>query len=75
LESAVSRGVGETIRFEAHAIKGGAMNLCANRLGEAARQLEESGREGRIEDSAKHLESLRAALLELSAFPAKWGGK
>ena len=75
LESAVARADGETVRFEAHAIKGGALNLCAKRLGDAARQLEESGREGRIADAARNLQDLQRALNELSAFFSKWGSE
>jgi signal transduction histidine kinase/DNA-binding response OmpR family regulator len=73
LENAVARADGEAIRFEAHAIKGGALNLCAKRLAEAARRLEESGREGKIADARLQLDALRAALRELPVFIARLG--
>ena len=52
-------------RETAHSIKGAAWNLSARRLGDAARTIEDAGRDGRGDDVRNALPALRAALEEL----------
>jgi HPt (histidine-containing phosphotransfer) domain-containing protein len=49
----------ETVRREAHSIKGGAWNLAARSLGEAARLLEETAAAGKTESLAGALARLK----------------
>ncbi len=49
IRSAIAAGDAETVRKEAHAIKGGAANLCAEELSGIAKELEECGAENRLE--------------------------
>ncbi|MBW8003672.1 MAG: response regulator [Planctomycetes bacterium] len=51
----------EAVRIEAHSIKGGSWNLGAKRLGDAAKSLEEAGREKLRQEARKHLEELGVA--------------
>ena len=72
IHGAVARGDAETIRSEAHAIKGAALNLSANGLAEASRALERCAMERRMDAVAVFLSSLEAALGELKAsLPAR----
>jgi two-component system sensor histidine kinase/response regulator len=70
LRSAVEAGGGETLRFEAHAAKGGALNLRAGRLAEAALALERAGEQAGMPDAARLLEAFTDAFDELAAFVA-----
>ncbi len=67
MRAALARGDAEAIRFEAHAVKGTALNLRANRLAESASALERAGRDRRMEEAAKILDQVAAATAELSA--------
>jgi HPt (histidine-containing phosphotransfer) domain-containing protein len=68
LRAALEKGDGETIRFEAHAVKGGALNLRAHALADAALALERAGQEGRMAEGL--LDAFTAAFDELAAFVA-----
>jgi CheY-like chemotaxis protein len=57
--SALEDGDWETVRREAHSIKGGAWNLSAQALGEAARLLEETAAAGKTDSSAEALAGLQ----------------
>lgn len=46
IESAVAGGVGDDIRFAAHAYKSAAASMCAKHLADLLRQLETAGAEG-----------------------------
>jgi len=70
LRAALEKGDGETIRFEAHATKGGALNLRAHALADAALALERAGQEGRMAEAARLLDTFTAAFDELAAFVA-----
>jgi CheY-like chemotaxis protein/HPt (histidine-containing phosphotransfer) domain-containing protein len=64
LRGALGRGDSEAVRFEAHAIKGAALNLSTHRLAEAALALEQCAGEARA-DAAACLGALEAAYGEL----------
>jgi two-component system, sensor histidine kinase and response regulator len=49
IEKALKEDDGHTVGKEAHAIKGGAANLCADRLSEIAAELEKIGKSGALE--------------------------
>ena len=55
----------ETVRREAHAIKGGAANLTATQVQELASQLEVQGKAGRLTETEEILERLEKALYNL----------
>jgi HPt (histidine-containing phosphotransfer) domain-containing protein len=66
MRAALEKGDAEAIRFEAHAVKGGALNLRAHRLAEAALALERAVEERRMEDAAGLLDAFAAAAQELA---------
>jgi len=68
VRAALERGDLEAIRFESHAIKGGALNLRARRLSEAALALERAAQEGRTAVLPVLVERFAAAADELSRF-------
>jgi HPt (histidine-containing phosphotransfer) domain-containing protein len=68
IEEALARGDMETVRVEAHAIKGGSWNLHAERLGDKAFELEEAGREGDARRSGPLLAELRQRFEEFAAY-------
>ncbi|THJ20039.1 MAG: Hpt domain-containing protein [Nitrospira sp. CG24E] len=70
--AALDRRDGPGVRAAAHKLKGSVMELCAPRLFESAKQLEELGREGKFDealpvcaDVETHLAEVHAALREL----------
>lgn len=65
IKVALGENNGESVRKEAHAIKGGAANLTASGLADAASELEKSGS---IEESRKILVSLEKEFYDLQAF-------
>ena len=66
LRSALEKGDMETIRFEAHAVKGGALNLRAGRLADAALALESAAQDRRSAEVPGLLDAFEAAAGELS---------
>jgi HPt (histidine-containing phosphotransfer) domain-containing protein len=54
----------DALRSEAHSIKGGAWNLAVQKLGDAAKKLEDSSRQGAPEQAAKDLDNLKEAYRE-----------
>ncbi len=64
----------QLVREAAHSIKGAAWNLSARGLGDAAKVLEDAGRDGRGEDVREGLPVLRQALEELKAAVAALDG-
>jgi HPt (histidine-containing phosphotransfer) domain-containing protein len=64
IETAVGERNAEQIRFAAHALKGSAGNLSADRLFEAARALERVGAESRLDEAPA---GLRTVLEEAAA--------
>jgi CheY-like chemotaxis protein len=66
LRSALEKGDMETIRFEAHAVKGGALNLRAGRLADAALALESAAEDRRSAEVPGLLDAFEAAAGELS---------
>jgi HPt (histidine-containing phosphotransfer) domain-containing protein len=73
LRAAAARGDGEALQMEAHAIKGGAINLSANRLAAAALALEGIARGGRLAEAAAGIEALETELAGLTDFAAARG--
>ena len=67
LARAASGGDWPQAREIAHSIKGAAWNLSARRLGDAAKIVEDAGRDGRGEDVKAGLPALREALSDLKA--------
>ena len=68
MRAALAQGDAEAIRFEAHAVKGTALNLRANRLAQAAAALERAGRDRKMDEAASILDQVAAASTELSAY-------
>ncbi|HHO75649.1 MAG TPA: PAS domain-containing sensor histidine kinase, partial [Deltaproteobacteria bacterium] len=58
MRKAIAENDSEKIRTEAHSIKGGAANICAERLSAVAYDLEEIGKSGNIETASKVLDTL-----------------
>jgi HPt (histidine-containing phosphotransfer) domain-containing protein len=65
LREAVRNGDTETLRREAHKIKGGAANLTAYPLAAAARELEELAKTGRVAEAQTSLDQLEYRFDEL----------
>ncbi len=68
IRQAISRGDAETVRREAHSIKGGAANLGANDLSMKAFELEDIGKSGILEGSAESLQKLEKELMRLENY-------
>ena len=68
IEQALNTEDAETVRKEAHAIKGGAANLTADPLAAVALELENIGKSGRLEKGASTLHALENELNRLSTF-------
>ncbi len=71
LRAALEKGDCETIRFEAHAVKGGALNLRAGRLAEAALALERAAGDRHSAEVPGLLDAFEAETRALSAFVAR----
>ena len=71
IRRAISDGDAETVRKEAHSIKGGAANLTANVLSGIAFELERIGTSGVLEGSMECLERLENEFHRLERFGAK----
>ncbi len=61
----------ESLRSEAHSIKGGSWNLTAKRLGDAAAQSEAAAREAKAEESASALSKLKHEFAAFESCVAK----
>lgn len=68
LDQAVHQGDAEILAREAHAIKGGAANLTANALAEAAACLEKAARAGELEKIDPLMETLRHEFQRLAVY-------
>jgi len=65
----ISEGNAEGVRKEAHSIKGGAANLCANRLSKIAQELENNGESGKVgKESVEILDKLENEFNRLQIF-------
>jgi two-component system sensor histidine kinase/response regulator len=71
LEAALQREDLETVRMEAHSIKGGALNLGALPLGRAASDLEAAAREQRLQEASAGLAELKTAFDAFRAVVSK----
>jgi len=65
MRAALERGDAETLRREAHSMKGGAANLTAMNLSRAAAAVENCGRGQQLEHAADLLDDLEQELLRL----------
>ncbi len=68
IRKALKNGESELVRKEAHAIKGGAANLTADRLAAAALRLEKIGRSGDLEAGVSVLTDLESEFERLERF-------
>jgi CheY-like chemotaxis protein/HPt (histidine-containing phosphotransfer) domain-containing protein len=68
IETALESKDIESARELAHSIKGSALNLSMLSLGEAAKELEYSSRDGELEQSVKNLEKVTSEYLRLKKF-------
>lgn len=71
MDKALESGDFETLRGEAHSIKGGAWNLEIRKLGDTAKELEDAGREARKEDSFRFLEDLKLNFTEFIEYSSQ----
>ena len=74
LRQALSSGDAETVREEAHAIKGGSGILMANALSGVALELETMGRSGALEGGLEVFERMERELRLLEAYSLEIGG-
>jgi two-component system, sensor histidine kinase and response regulator len=71
IESALVKGNAETVRKEAHSIKGGAANICADALSKVASELEILGKAGSLDGAEKTLQRLEHEFHRLEEFDRK----
>jgi len=74
LRQALKNGDAETVREEAHAVKGGSGILMANALSEVALELETLGRSGALEGGLEVFERMERELRLLGEYSLKKGG-
>ena len=72
LEAAVPRSDAAQVRLHAHSLKGAAANIGARTLADLALHIEEAGREERLDEAARLLPELRAALARVTGILAAW---
>ena len=68
IRQAVSNKDSDTLKQEAHAIKGGAANLIANALANAAKELEDMGKSENFENSVSALEIFETEYLRFKKY-------
>jgi len=68
IRTALADGNADTIRREAHSIKGGAANICADDLSRAASDLELLGKGGNLDGARPMLQRLEEELIRLETF-------
>ena len=73
IRRAISDGDAETVRREAHSIKGGAANLTADALSEIAFELENIGKSGVLEQGFETLKKLEQEFFRLERFTRNRG--
>jgi len=71
MEELLEKGDFESLRGEAHSIKGGAWNLTAKRLGDAASAVEALARDAKREESAAALSALKSEFAIFDASVAR----
>jgi HPt (histidine-containing phosphotransfer) domain-containing protein len=71
LHEAIVRGDSVAVHREAHSIKGGSMNIRAERLQRIAHSLELEANAGRLENAREMLENMREARQELVSYLAE----
>ncbi len=68
LRAAMEKGDAETVRREAHSIKGGAANICAESLSLAAWKLETAGKSGSLDNGREMLGELQHEFCRLEGY-------
>ncbi len=68
IEKALEECDSEKIRKEAHAVKGGALNICADALANVAYELETAGRSGDLDNGYTRFNTLKDELSRLDKF-------
>jgi HPt (histidine-containing phosphotransfer) domain-containing protein len=68
IEGALEEGDSEKIRKEAHAVKGGALNINADALSNVAYELETAGRSGNLDSGSVLFETLKDEVNRLDKF-------
>ena len=68
IEKALEEGNAEKIRKEAHAVKGGALNICADALSDAAYELEQAGKSGNLDIGLILFKTLKNELNRIDEF-------
>ncbi len=68
IQDGLAQGDSELIRGEAHAIKGGALNLTANELAKVAANLEDIGKSGELTKGAETFERLEREFHRLKKY-------
>ena len=68
IRQAISDGDAETVRREAHSVKGGAANLIADKLSKVAFELENIGKSGLLEGSIEVVEKLEKEFHHLESY-------
>ncbi len=68
IRTAMEKGDAETVRREAHSIKGGAANICAESLSLAAWKLETAGKSGSLGNGREMLRELQHEFCRLEAY-------
>jgi CheY-like chemotaxis protein/HPt (histidine-containing phosphotransfer) domain-containing protein len=72
IEEAIKSGDIETVGREAHSLKGGALNVFANDMMLAAKELETQARSGSLENAVELLEKVRAEYARLVEYRGEW---
>ena len=72
ITAALAEGELEAVRQEAHSLKGGAWNLAADPIGEAARKLEEAAKAGEGEASRSAFAGLQEEFERLKSAAAPY---
>jgi len=73
IRQAITDGNAETVRGEAHSIKGGAANLTADKLSKIAFELENIGKSGALEGGIEALERLEKEFSRLEDYVRNLG--
>ncbi len=68
IREAVGQGDAETVRKEAHSIKGGAANICADDLAKEALEMELLGKSGKVDSGLELLQRMEREYLRLDVF-------
>ena len=71
IKEAIKSGDIETVDREAHSIKGGALNVCADDIMKVAKKLEMYAKSGNLENAVEYLENIRKEYIRLGKYVRK----